>query len=258
MRSDALAILRSRLLECSVPARAERSVALPFEMPLAAGRLHEWFVDAGGHESVRRAGSVGAASAAHADAPLCLFVDLARRALTSGTFARVAWVGCPLYPNHAGKVVCRASIVVDPPTTRDSAAHVWAIDLLLRSGTPVLILASVKGLTLAHTRRLQLAAASGRGVCMVARPARELSSLSAAATRWRVEPAASPNARPRWTVTLLRNKDQPAPSLTDERAAWTLELNGATGVVHIPAVAGDGSAAAGVQIGERAGERVAS
>lgn len=209
--------------------RVGRPVPLPNGHTLAVARLHEWFV--------------GDASARHSDAPLCLFADVARRALLAGKVARLAWVGreaCPS-PRHLGAEACRASIVVDPPA-RDSAARLWAIDLLLRSGTPLIVFATAERLTLAHTRRLQLAASCGVGLCLLSRPARELQSLSAAATRWRVEPAPSPSERPRWTVTLLRDKDRPA--FTDEREVGLVELDGAKGVVHLPAVGGDGQAAA--------------
>lgn len=207
---------------------------MAFDAQLAAGRLHEWFVDSSPSCDEDHEGG---------DVPFCLFCDVARRALVSGAFSHVAWVGMDAlpYPSHLGTAACRASVVVDVPPARDPAERVWAIDVLARSATPVAVFARVERLTLAHTRRLQLAAASGRGVCLVARPARERQSLSAAATRWRVEPAPSSSARPRWTVTRLRDKDQPG--LTDERAAWIVELNGASGLVHLPPMARDGSPA---------------
>lgn len=133
-------------------------------------------------------------------------------------------------------------------------ARVWSIDLLLRagaSGAGVLVFACARGLSTSDTRRLQLAAGAGGGLCILARPERELRSLSAASTRWRVEPAFSPRERPRWTVTLVRDKDRP---LTDERASWVVELgtdeHGASHLVDIPAIPGVGSGAA-VGVGAR-------
>lgn len=236
MRSNSIDILKAALREHSAPAHVDRGVALPFQVPLALGRVHEWYVDGGG------AAGVSAGSAGQGDAPLCLFAEIARRALASRRLARVAWVGresCP-YPRHLGEA-CTASVVVDAPA-RDLAGRLWAIDLLLRSSTPMLVIAIAQRMTLAQTRRLQLAAGSGHGLCLLARPMRELTSLSAAATRWRVQPIPTLAGRPRWTVTLLRDKDHP--ERMEALREWMMELDGATGFVHLPAVAGDRSAAA--------------
>lgn len=233
MRSEAIETLKAALRERASPMAVDRGVSLPFQVPLALGRVHEWYMDGGDGAD---------ASGREGEAPLCFFGEIARRALASRTLARVAWVGresCP-YPRHLGEA-CGASVVVDVPA-RDLAGRLWAIDLLLRSGTPILVIAHVGRMTLAHTRRLQLAAGSGQGLCLLGRPVRELNSLSAAATRWRVRPMPTLNGRPRWTVTLLRDKDHP--ERMDASPEWMMEFDSAAGLVHVPAVAGDGSAAA--------------
>lgn len=236
MRPNSLDTLKAALREHSAPTHVAGGVALPFEMSLALGRVHEWYMDGGD------AADVSARSGPQSEAPMCLFAEIARRALASRTLARVVWVGCEScpYPRHLGEA-CGASVVVDAPA-RDLVGRLWAIDLLLRSSTPMLVIAHVQRMTLAQTRRLQLAAGCGQGLCLLGRPVRELTSLSAAATRWRVRPMPTLGGRPRWTVALLRNKDHP--ERMDASPEWMMELDGAAGLVHLPAVAGDGSAAA--------------
>lgn len=236
MRSEFVQSFRSRLAAVHQRSAEASGIPLPFDAALAAGRLHEWFVD---YRGMGRTSDGG-------DVPLCFYADVALRALASGVWRRLAWVGFDALPNpsHLGVSACRASILIDLAATRDPGERLWVIDVLARSPIPVIVFARVERLTLAHTRRLQLAAASGRSVCMVARPAKERQSLSAAATRWCVEPVVSPSARPRWIVTRLRNKDRSAHQLRDERGAWLVELGGGSSLVHLPAVAGDGSASA--------------
>lgn len=81
------------------------------------------------------------------------------------------------------------SIFVDPPSMSD---RLWAIDLCLRSPAVSAVIADGTGFDMAATRRLQLAAASADALALLTRPPRELKSLSAAMTRWRVQPVVSP------------------------------------------------------------------
>ena len=181
----------------------------------------------------------------------------------------VVWIGRRVWP-HApmllregergddsggehGQALLRQSVFIDPPVrgggrSRTSGGRgtskgtsggggdlrVWAMDLALRSPAVSVVIADGSGLSMAATRRLQLAAEAGHGLALLARPANDLTELSAAATRWRVcrEPAS--HQRPRWTVELLRCKGvQPA--------RWSVEWDRATWTVVIPADVADRS-----------------
>lgn len=192
------------------------------------GSVHEWF----GVRDDARGWSP----------PLCAFAEVARRALAGGVVARVFWIGRKLWPY--GRLLDRhpdllqRSVLIDPP---DDASRLWAMDVALRTPSPVAVIANAEGLTLPHTRRLQLAAGSGGGLCLLARPPGEHDRLSAATTRWEVTHTRSSGTRPRWTVALLRNKDRPV--LTEERPSWTVEWHHAEGLVCLPAPLADRSRA---------------
>jgi hypothetical protein len=135
------------------------------------------------------------------------------------------------------------SIFIDPP---DDASRVWAIDLALRSSAADVVIADGSKLKMAESRRLQLAAARGRALGLLARPSWEGAELSAAATRWRVRRTPSPSHAPRWIVELLRCKQfQGRSGLQVSSAvgacgrdggmgAWEVEY-GAPGCVHLVA-----------------------
>lgn len=89
---------------------------------------------------------------------------------------------------------------------RGAADRLWAADVALRSGGASAVIADGSGFDLASTRRLQLAAEAGGGVCLLARPSWERAVLSAASTRWMVRWEASPTNSRRWGVELLRCK----------------------------------------------------
>ena len=167
--------------------------------------------------------------------PLIPMLDVVLRGFASGALTRLVWIGRAVFPYPAllagHRMVLRASVFVDPP---DLPARLWAIDLVARGRSPTAVIADGQRFTLAHTRRLQLASGTGRGVCLLARPARDLQELSAATTRWRVEPCPGPGVG--WTLTLVRNKDQPA--FTDESRSWRVEWSDAQGLIHVPAVVG--------------------
>lgn len=187
--------------------------------------VHEWF-----------GGGVGDGL------PLLPLVDVVRRGFSAGVVSRVVWVGRRVFPYPLAIArldvgLLAASVFVDPPS---GAARVWAIDLVLRTATPTAVIADGCGMALAQTRRVQLAAGTGRGIVLLARSSDEEGMLSAATTRWRVEACASvggsPGASPGvgWRLTLLRNKDQRA--LTDEARETVVEWSDAQGVVAVPAV----------------------
>ncbi|MFO0874641.1 MAG: hypothetical protein U0575_11820 [Phycisphaerales bacterium] len=81
-------------------------------------------------------------------------------------------------------------------------ARLWAIDLALRCTGVALVVADGRGLDMAATRRLQLAAEAGQTVGLLARAPDERATLSAAATRWLVRPAGLHPPLPRPTASI--------------------------------------------------------
>ncbi|HYF14050.1 MAG TPA: hypothetical protein VD971_03140 [Phycisphaerales bacterium] len=212
----------------SVPRCA--SVAAPVGT-LRCGAVHEWF-----GEGDRRGWSP----------PLVVLADTARRTAEAGGLTRIVWVGrscwpCPLFLDRCRSVLDN-SIFLDPP---DDASRLWCIDAAARCGHPTLVVGDGQRCTLAHTRRLQLAAGAGSGLCLLARPACEAKELSAAVTRWMVARAPSLSERPRWTVTLLRDKDRPV--RMDEHPVTTVEWDDAAGGLCVPAPVADRAIASPVR-----------
>lgn len=120
----------------------------------------------------------------------------------------VVWVGhrCWPYPPALGQALLECSVFVAPPTR---AERLWAIDVALRSPAVAVVVADGRGLSLANSRRLQLACEAGGAMGLVVRPARERTELSAATTRWLVSPGPVDPAHPiapTWTLELLRRK----------------------------------------------------
>ncbi len=173
-----------------------RSLAWLIDVRLSA--VHEWFVS---------------------DAPpLAILAHMAARALHARVLSRVLWIGRKVfpYPLFLDARVLAASVFVD---ASDADARLWAADVALRSGVRSCVILDACRFTLACTRRLQLAARSGVGVALLARPEREASVLSAATTRWLVEPARESRSVA-WMLTLVRNKDDPTAAM--ERPRWML------------------------------------
>lgn len=124
----------------------------------------------------------------------------------------------------AGGPLFEHSLFVDPGSGYAQAGQrLWAIDTALRCPSVTAIVADGSGLPMAATRRLQLAAAAGDALVLLARPPVEVGEVSAATTRWAVtrahgtatEPGTeqqidgdlpSDAAPPRWRVELLRAK----------------------------------------------------
>lgn len=151
---------------------------------------------------------------------------------------RVVWIGRRCWPYPPSLVgpsgdrrLLERSVFVDQPT-RDE--RLWAIDVALRSSSALVVVADGAGLTMAGSRRLQLAAEAGGTVGLLARPHKERGELSAAATRWLVSPGpvdgADP-ARPTWTVELLRRKG--LRPIAEDARRWAVRLDDGTRLVSV-------------------------
>ncbi|MCC5786493.1 MAG: hypothetical protein JJU33_07320 [Phycisphaerales bacterium] len=215
--------------------------------PLEVGPgLHEWI----GGGSAWGEGGTEPSSAGGGFAPIGVLIGVARaRAGALGADARVLWIGRRVWPTPAALVhrpgrcgedrsLLERSLFVD---AHNAGEALWAADTALRSCGAGVIVADGSGLDMASTRRLQLAAeasgSGGAGVCLLARPSREIRSLSAAATRWLVEPDRSDEEdRPGWAVRLLRRKGlRPEEGHT----RWVVRSCHATGDVRVVAVTAD-------------------
>jgi len=126
----------------------------------------------------------------------------------------VLWIGRAVWPSvHAlvggaggggvGRRLMEASLWVDPP---DDAGRLWAIDLALRSPAVSVVIADGRRLDLAASRRLQVAAAAGSALCLIARPIGEQAVATAAAMRWSVQTAPTEDRAMRFRLRLLRCK----------------------------------------------------
>ncbi|MEM1166906.1 MAG: hypothetical protein AAGI30_11525 [Planctomycetota bacterium] len=114
----------------------------------------------------------------------------------------------------------------------DRTERVWAMDVALRSAGTCVVIGDATGVTMAESRRLQLAAAAGRTPCWVVRPPWERRMLSAARTRWLVTPATAMDEAAHaqaWTVELLRCKGV-QPTLEGARR-WRVHRDHATGTM---------------------------
>jgi hypothetical protein len=163
--------------------------------------------------------------------PLCLLMHLVRQALRQRA-GQAVWIGREAWPYplalaSADRALLERCLFVDvraaqvdagragaaraghggrsQRVARDSAG-LWAADLALRCPAVSVVVLDASGLSMAGTRRLQLAAEAGQSLGLLARPPQESMQLSAAQTRWRVQVAPSPRDRPRWRLSLLRAK----------------------------------------------------
>lgn len=206
---------------------------------LSPGAVHEWIGLADASGSAERC--------TDGFRPLTMLLHLARQAVRArGSSASVLWIGRRCWPCPTAMVgtpgvnVLERSVFVD---ARAAEERVWATDLSLRArGTAAAVVADGSGLSLSMSRRLQLAAAAGGALCLLARPARDLRELSAARTRWLLAPVpprelppespTSPSPHvPRWTVHLLRCKGlRPAP---ESARRWAVQHDHATGTLRL-------------------------
>lgn len=172
--------------------------------------------------------------------PLRVLAHLARQSLLAPADPDappgcVVWIGkrCWPYPvslcaggDHR---LLAASLFVDPP---DDAARLWAIDVSLRSRAVSAVVADGSRLTLACTRRLQLAAEASPALALLARPPGEASQRSAATTRWLVRRrVALSSSAPGWSAEILRCKGVRSLAAAGPRV-WALEWSRAQGVVR--------------------------
>jgi hypothetical protein len=201
---------------------------------LMPGVVHEW-IGAGwnGPEGA------GAPRRGAWSAPLGVLVHVARRAWRGcGRRGIVVWVGRACWPTgwalEAGDKggVLDSSVMVDAGCVGE---RVWAVDVALRSAGVSVVVADGSGLGMAESRRWQLAAGSGGCVVLAARPPWEVRALSAARTRWLVEPAAPSDGErsPCWSVELLRCKGvQPVPEGARRMVVRRDDATGDVGVVQ--------------------------
>ena len=210
---------------------------------LGRGAVHEWFATCE-PKSASHAPPIHSARPCRpvvpGNAPLCIFVHLARRALIGHQAPNgwAVWIGRQCWPHPRVLVRCsdddarllHCSLFVDPP---DDAQRLWAIDVALRCAAVAVVIADGSRLDMAATRRLQLAARAGNTFGLIARPVSDLTQLSVAATRWLVQPTPSPTKQPRWSVQLLRAKTLRNPNSAIRNLL--LEWDGAKGNVITPA-----------------------
>ncbi len=123
------------------------------------------------------------------------------------------------------------SVFVDAGGIRE---RVWAAELAARSGAAAVVIVDGTGLRMADSRRLQLAAESSKAVVLLARPEAERGELSAARSRWLVEPlppaCTETSFDQQWTVTLLRCKGVQPTAGSARR--WAVRREHATGIIH--------------------------
>lgn len=172
---------------------------------LAWGATHEWF-------SALTADS----TSRHWLAPLSLLTHLAAQALRlrdAGLHGhptgrsllvfvgRGCWPSLWLLRQTLGPQACSRVLLVDAPA---GPPRLWAIDQALRSSAVAAVVADASALDMASSRRLQLAAETGRSLGLLTRPWWERRAISAAATRWMVRPW--PGDSPTLSLELLRCK----------------------------------------------------
>ena len=213
------------------------AVDLVLGQGLARGALHEWFgPDQFEPKPKRRNGRW--------HPPLCILTQLAWQAVAQSrppSGGWVFWVGprCQVYPpalireHGQGRQLLQHSIFLTPP---NEATRLWAIELALRCAAVAAVVADGSKLTMAATRRLQLAAEAGGTIALIARPASEIDQLSAATTRWLIQrdrQLGQYSGRSGWTVQLLRCKGmRPIP---EAQCSWAVEWDYVEGAVSVPA-----------------------
>lgn len=170
---------------------------------LAFGSVHEWLGVAPAVSAPRRA-------APEWTPPLLILAHLAERAsrAADGPRRHTVWVGRRVW--LTGDALVRAgllerALLLDPP---DAGSRAWGIDAALRC-PGVVVVADGSGVTMAASRRFQLAAESGGALGLLARPPAETKRLSAAATRWLVAARPREGSALAWTVTPLRCRGAP-------------------------------------------------
>lgn len=170
---------------------------------LCCGAVHEW---------IGLVGVPPVSVLAHIAARAANICDAAAVRPWLVCVGREAWPSPHAVRQAGGDHLLQRMLLIDPPT--DADRH-WATELALRC-EGLIVIADASGMDMATSRRLQLAAESGRSLGLLARPGGEAHALSVATTRWLVQPKPTDQANPRWLIILARCKGlQAAQSHTD-------------------------------------------
>ena len=240
-RADQLAALRAELTR----AHDVRGPALAFGIEALDDRLADHGLHGAGlHE-------IAAASASlNDDAAATLFTAgiAARFASPPGATVLWAFTRFDLYAPGLEQVGLGPARILYAQGRKDSEILTLAEDGL-RDGSLACVVAEVKAADMTATRRLQLAASDGRTPMLLyrrhrARDQRPLSDLSSAMTRWLIGCVASAQlpyagvGRPRWSVTLVRQRGGNPLSIELEACDDTGRLALPARLVNRPAAAG--------------------
>jgi protein ImuA len=215
---------------------------------LACGSVHEWIgIDEPSPAPAPRSKSMPNPGWSPASA-LLIELTCAATAHAGCGRDRVVWIGDSIVPSPAAlahRGLLETGLVVRATRPGD---RLWAADVALRSGAAAAIVVDGSGFDLSSTRRLQLAAESGRSVCLLARPPRDRGGLTAATTRWLVSRVRSSSMHRRWSVELLRCKGMRPTSHAPR--AWAVEQDHASCALRVVAElfnrSGDETIGAGV------------
>lgn len=231
-------LIREQIKHCRHSAGPSERVQIGPGVGIERGCLHEWFGVAGegdaGLDAPRRRFWLP---------PVAVLLGLVSRLAAEGGV--VVWVGRRCWPllqplmrtgstgRGSSTELHRRCLFLDPASRQD---RVWAIDLAVRSPAVAAVVADGSGVTMAESRRVQLAASSGGACALLVRPPWEVGELSTARTRWSVSPQRSAGNEQAWTVELLRCKGvQPEGSAR----RWTVRRDHATGTIGEWAAARD-------------------
>ncbi len=209
------------------------SQGAPSDFPvLSSGHIHEWHLT----DSLNQRNLWFP--------PLTLLTLLA----CSRTHERIIWIGrrcwptfqllCAHFPCEAVRKILKRSTFLDPLT---DAERFWAISEGLRCSGVGCVVADGSGMNSTVNRRAQLAAESGRGIGLIARPPWELAEPFAAGTRWSVQAIHSDNGQPQWEIELKRCRGQRQDAPSRWIVGWNYRVYVGTGSLHFSADVGRGS-----------------
>jgi protein ImuA len=155
--------------------------------------------------------------------PAILAYNAQRSALQSLGSSRVVWIGRDCWLNPAALAAlgakseeCRSthqndlvdslfknSLFIDPP---NEVTTLWAIDTALRSAGIDLVIAAIPRVSRVTTQRLSFSARRYSTTALLLRSYQELSSPSAAASRWVLSPTQSNKGSICWNLSLAKLK----------------------------------------------------
>lgn len=152
----------------------------------------------------------------------------------------IAWVGRKSWPTphvlqEALNKICLDKgeedwssncMFINPPNKNK---RLWTVTQLLRSPAVLAVVAEGSGFEMKATRRLQLAAKRGGALGIIIRPPAEISSPTAAQTKWIFTPVPAEDGALRWSIELLRAKGLALPDVQDgaryRPGKWLIEWN---------------------------------